>query len=113
MKIMKRKLTKSHTRAQGILPHEHFLNILQQNIFQTEEVKSLSCVRLFATLWPVAYQAPPSVGFSRQEYWSRLLFPSSGDLPNPGIEPRSPTLLAEALPSEPPGKPVQTEEAFT
>ena len=70
------------------------------------EVKSLSRVRLFATPWTVAYQAPPSVGFSRQEYWSGLPFPSPGDLPDPGIEPRSPALQAEALTSEPPGKPM-------
>ena len=50
-------------------------------------------------------QAPPSMGFSRQEYWSGLPFPSSGDLPDPGIEPRSPALEADALTSEPPGKP--------
>ena len=68
------------------------------------KVKSLSCVRLFTTPWGVAYQAPPSVGFSRQEYWSGLLFPSPGDLPNPGIEPRSPALQADVLPSEPAGK---------
>ena len=52
------------------------------------KVKSLSCVLLFATPWTVAYQAPPSIGFSRQEYWSELLFPSPGDLPDLGIEPR-------------------------
>ena len=56
------------------------------------------------TPWTVAYQAPPSVGFSCQEYWSGLPFPSPGDLPNPGIEPGSPALQADALPSEPPGK---------
>ena len=67
--------------------------------------KSLSCVRLFATPWTVAYQASPSMGFSRQEYWSGLPFPSPGDHPNPGIEPRSPALEAGALTSEPPGKP--------
>ena len=61
-------------------------------------------VRLFATPWTVAYQATPSMGFSRQEYWSGLPFPSPGDLPNPGIEPGSPELQADALPSEPPGK---------
>ena len=66
---------------------------------------SLSCVRLFATPWTVAYQAPPSMGFSRQEYWNGLPFPSPGDLPNPGIEPGSPALQADSLPSEPPGKP--------
>ena len=69
------------------------------------KVKSLSRVRLFATPWTVAYQAPPSMGFSRQEYWSGLPFPSPGDLPDPGIEPRSPTFQADALTSEPPGKP--------
>ena len=68
------------------------------------KVKSLSCVWLFATLWTVAHQAPPSMGFCRQEYWSGLPFPSPGDLPDPGIEPRSPTLHADALTSEPWGK---------
>ena len=69
------------------------------------KVKSLSRVQLFATPWTVALWAPPSMGFSRQEYWSGLPFPSAGDLPYPGIEPRSPALQADALPSEPPGKP--------
>ena len=68
------------------------------------KVKSLSCVRLFAIPWTVAHQAPPSMGFSRQESWSGLPFPSPGDLPNPGIEPRSPALQAYALTSKPPGK---------
>ena len=54
--------------------------------------------------WTVAYQAPLSMGFSRQECWSGLPFPSPGDLPDPGIKPRSPALRADALPSEPPGK---------
>ena len=67
-------------------------------------MKSLSRVRLFATPWTLAYQAPPSLGFSRQEYWTGLPFPSPGDLPNPGIEPGSPVLQADALLSEPPGK---------
>ena len=65
------------------------------------KVKLLSRVRLFATPWTVARQAPLSMGFSRQEYWSGLPFPSSGDLPNPGIEPGSPALQTEALSSEP------------
>ena len=56
------------------------------------EVKLLSCVRLFVNPWTGAHQAPPSQEFSRQEYWSGLPFPSPGDLPDPGIEPRSPTL---------------------
>ena len=68
------------------------------------EVKSLSRVRLFATPWTVAYQAPLSMGFSKQECWSGLPFPSPGDLPDPGIEPGSSALLADAFPSEPPGK---------
>jgi len=55
--------------------------------------------------WTVAYQAPPSMGFSRQEYWSGLPFPSPGDLPNPGIESKSPTLQADTLTSEAPVKP--------
>ena len=66
--------------------------------------KSLSCVQLFVTLWTVAHQAPLSVYFSRQEYWSGLPFPSQGDLPNPGIEARSPMLQRDSLPSEPLGK---------
>ena len=69
-------------------------------------VQSLSRVQLFATPWTVAHQPPPSMGFSRQEYWSGLPFPSPGDLPDPGIKPRSPTLQADALTSEPPGKPI-------
>ena len=67
-------------------------------------VKLLSRVWFFATLWTVACQAPLSRGFSRQEYWSGLPFPSPGDLPKPGIEPGSPALQADALSSELPGK---------
>ena len=59
-------------------------------------VKCLSHVRLFATPWTVAHQGPPSMGFSRQEYWSGVPFPSPGDLPDPGIKPRSPALEADA-----------------
>ena len=57
------------------------------------------------TPWTVAFQGPLTMGFSRQEYWSGLPLPSPGGLPNQGIEPRSPTLQADSLPSEPPGKP--------
>ena len=67
------------------------------------KVKSLSRVQLFVTPWTVAHQAPPPMGFSKQEYWSGLPFPSPGDLHDPGIKPRSPTLQADALTSEPPG----------
>ena len=69
-----------------------------------EPVKLLSRVQLFATPWTVAYQVPPSMEFSRQEYWSGLPFPSPGDLPDLGIEPRSLALWANTLPSELPGK---------
>ena len=62
------------------------------------------------TPWTVAYQAPQSMEFSRQEYWSGLPFPSPGDLPNSGIEPRSPALQADALLAEPPGKPLLPPE---
>ena len=63
-------------------------------------VKSLSCVRLFATPWTAAYQAPPSMGFSRQEYQRGLPFPSPRDLPDPGIKARSSALQTDGLPSE-------------
>ena len=66
---------------------------------------SLSHVWLFVTSWTVARQAPRSIGFSRQEYWSGLPFPPPGDLPNPGIKSRPPVLQVDSLPSEPPGKP--------
>ena len=75
------------------------------NFYYSVCVKSLSRVRLFAIPWTVAHQAPLPMEFSRQEYWSRLSFPSPGDLPNPGTEPRSSALQADALTSEPPGKP--------
>ena len=66
----------------------------------------VSRVPLFVTSWTITYQAPWSMGFSRQEYWSGLPFPSPGDRPNPEIEPRSPTGQADSLSSEPPGKPI-------
>ena len=81
------------------------------------EIKVHECmfsrIRLFATPWTVAYQAPPSMGFSRQEDWSGMPFPSPGDLPNPGIKPRSPTVQADALTSEPLGKPMQGPTQIT
>ena len=88
-----------------------YSSILAWRIPWTEEpgrlwsmkVKSLSRVQLFATTWIVARQASLSLRFSRQEYWSGLPFPSSGDLPNPGFEPESPALQADSLSSEPPG----------
>ena len=68
--------------------------------------RMLSRVRLLATPWTVAHQASLSMEFSRQEYWSGLPFSSPGDLPNPGIEPRSPALCTDSLPYEPPKKPL-------
>ena len=75
-------------------------------------MKLLSRVQLFATPWTIAYQAPPPMEFSRQEYWNGLPFPSPEDLPDPRIEPESPTLQADALPSEPPGKPLNNPLGF-
>ena len=71
---------------------------------KARKYQSLSHIRFFATPWTIAHQLPLSVGFSRQ-YWSGLPFPSPGALPNAGIEPTSPTLQANYLPFEPPGKP--------
>ena len=60
-----------------------------------------------------SHQAPLSIEFSRQEYWSGLPFPSPGDLPDPGTELRSPALQADSLPSEPPAKPCNIGRTFT
>ena len=65
----------------------------------------LSCVQLLVTPWTIAHQAPLSMGFSRQEYWSGLPFPPPGDLPDPGIKPTSPTLAGGFFTTEPPGRP--------
>ena len=84
-----------------------FFKANTRKYFQTDtgKVKSLSRVQLFASPWTVACQAPPSMGFSRQEYCSGLPFPSPGDLSYPGIKPESPALQADSLPSELPGSP--------
>ena len=90
----------------------HKFKPIYQNVIcntHSKQVKSLSHVRLFVTLWTVAYQASPSMGFSRQEYWSGLPFPSPGDLPDPAIKPGSPALEADTLTTEPPGKPIHIE----
>ena len=91
----------------------YFANMLINWIFAISKltyikwklVKSFSHIQLFATPWTVVCQAHPSVGFSRQEYWSGLPFHSPGDLPDPEIEPEFPTLQVDSLPSDPPGKP--------
>ena len=80
------KLGKEYIKA--VYCHPAYLTSMQSE----KKVKLLSHVRLFATPWTVAYQASQSMGFSRQEYWSGLPLPSPGDLPDPGIKPRSPSL---------------------
>ena len=80
----------------------HISNVVVKE--ESESDVSQSC-RTLCSPWTVAHHTPPSMGFSRQEHWSGLSFPSLGDLPDPGIEPGSPTLQADALLSEPPGKP--------
>ena len=107
----------SHSKCLSIHPspsvrlsiHEPFIGSF---VIPVEEPHYLNYICLiiiyintYTTPWTVAQQAPPSMGFSRQEYWSALPFPSPGDLPDPGTEPRSPALQAYALTSEPPGKP--------
>ena len=77
---------------------------VRDTIPKEKKVKSLSSVQLCATTWTVAYQVPLSIGFSRQEYWSVLPFPSSGDLPDPGIKPGSCT-ADRFFTTELPGKP--------
>ena len=74
-------------------------------MYQTQVCYSLSRIRFFATPWTVDHQAPLTMGFSRHKYWSGLPFPSPGDIPDPGMEPGSPALRADSLPSAPPGKP--------
>ena len=76
----------------------NFSGILRYSRFLQHSVSG-SAVSDSVNPWTVARQAPLSMGFSRQEYWSGLPFPSPGDLPDPGIEPRSPTLQADALTS--------------
>ena len=83
-----------------------FTEFLIFSFLKKERKWSRSVVSDSTTPWTVTYQGPLSMWFSRQEYWSELPFPSSGHLPNLGIEPRSPALWAEALSSEPPGKPI-------
>ena len=85
-----------------LAPHE--TPLLSIEVWKCE---SLSRVWLFVTPWTVAHQAPLSVGFSRQEYWSGQPFPSLGHLPNQGIKPGSPTLQVDSFPSGPPGKPIK------
>ena len=84
------------TQVEALFNHVCYLN------------KWLQSCHLFEALWAVACQAPLSIGFCRQEHWSGLPSPSPGDLPDPGIELRSPALQADSLPCESPGKPPNT-----
>ena len=77
-----------------------------KNLLGDVKVKVTQSCPTLATPWTVACQVPLSMGFSRQEYWSGLPFPSPGDLPNPEIEPMSPALRADSLPADLGGKPV-------
>ena len=99
----------------------HFFNFIYMlvcNIYPSTREQTVSCTDsvtsgslvtkscpILAITWTVACQAPLSMRFSRQEYWSGLPFPSPGDLPNPGIKPRSPALQADSFPTELQGKP--------
>ena len=82
---------------------------LAKNVLIVLVCKSLSCVQLFVTPWTGAHQAPPFMGFSRQEYWSGLPFPSPGDLHNPGLEPGH---CRQTLPSESLGKTVDCNGSY-
>ena len=86
---------------------------MKTTVTKRKKVKVKSLSHVFVTPWTGAYQSPPSVEFSRQEYWSGFPFPSPGDLPNPGIKPGCPALLADTLPSEPPGKPQSQKTNLT
>ena len=86
-----------------MLPKNNFVIHSSKSLLVIEakkkKMKSLSRVQFFAIPWTLAYQASQSMGFSRQEYWNRLPFPSPGDLPDPGIEPKFPALHTDVLPS--------------
>ena len=101
------KLSSGHRTGKGQFSFQSQRKAMPKNaqVKVKVKVKLLSHIRLFATLWTKAHQAPPSLGFSRQEYWSELPFPSPGELPDSGIEPMPPALQVDALTSEPPGKP--------
>ena len=90
----------------------HPLNSIPYGFSESESVGRLVMSDSFETPWTVARQAPQTMGFSSQEYWSGLPCPSPGDLPDPWIEPGSPALQADTLPSEPPGKPLRASNSI-
>ena len=83
----------------------HGPDLFVKTLVMTVVVQLLNLVHLFVTPWTIALQAPLSIGFSRQEYWSGLPFPPPGDLPNPGMKPKSPALAGRFFTAGPPGKP--------
>ena len=113
----------SHNRSAQIVCHmEWNMTITKENLkIKHETINTryliykcmLSHIRLFVTTRTVGHQAPLSTGFSRQEYWSGLLFPLPGDLSNPGIEPISPVLQVDSLPTEYCGSQGMTEISTT
>ena len=98
-------LSRAEIKAYSSFKLSRGLTSCLMNNWRGIESVSRLVIQLFATPWIIAPQAPLSMGFSRQKYWSGLPFPSPGDLPDSGIEPQSPTLQADSLPSEPPGSP--------
>ena len=96
--LMQTLSSKEHVIFPFCLSAVTLADIYQPHFLWKWKWKSLSCVWLFVTPWTVACQAPLSMEFSRQEYWSGLSFSSPGDLPNTGVEPRSPALQADSLP---------------
>ena len=98
-----RMAIKNHNTERKVKTHTDKPGSPHQSESESEVTQSYLTV---CDPWTVAHQAFPSMGFSRQEYWSGLPFPSPGDLLDPGIEPRSPILQADTLTSEPPGKPL-------
>ena len=105
-KAQERERRKETRHAQMLAALQRSPKANPESLKDKVKVKSLSHVGLLATSWSVARQAPLSVDFSRQDYWSGLPFPSPGDLPNPGIKLWSPALQADSLPTELQGKPL-------
>ena len=112
-KCRRKQLPQLNTFTQRVNSHSFFCSFQVSRMgwgLPTLHSRTLSCfgyVQLFATLWIAAHQAPVSMGFSRQEYWSGLSCPPSGDLPDPGIEPASPSVSCTEgrfFIGEPPGK---------
>ena len=99
------RFSKAELPLQSLIRNSDLVFVLFMLVAMKLKVKSLSRVRLFATPWTITPCQSPLWGFSRQEYWNGLPFPPPGDLPNPGIKPRSSALPVDSLLSEPPGKP--------